>query len=63
MKGIMAYSEKPLVSIDYNHQPYSATVDGLEIKKVGALYKILAWYDNEWGFVNRMIDVMVYAKV
>jgi glyceraldehyde 3-phosphate dehydrogenase len=63
MKGVMAYSEKPLVSIDYNHQPYSATVDGLEIKKVGDLYKILAWYDNEWGFVNRMIDVMVYAKV
>ena len=63
MQGVMAYSEKPLVSIDYNHQPYSATVDGLEIKKVGELYKVLAWYDNEWGFVNRMIDVMVYAKV
>ena len=63
MKGVMAYSDKPLVSIDYNHQPYSATIDGLEIKKVGDLYKILAWYDNEWGFVNRMIDVMLYAKV
>ena len=63
MQGVMAYSDEPLVSCDYNHQPASATIDSLEIRRVGDLYKILAWYDNEWGFVNRMIDVMSYAKV
>ena len=63
MQGVMAYNDEPLVSCDYNHQSQSATIDALEIRRVGDLYKILAWYDNEWGFVNRMIDVMLYAKV
>jgi glyceraldehyde 3-phosphate dehydrogenase len=63
LAGILDVSEEPLVSCDYNHTTFSATVDALEIRKVGQLYKILAWYDNEWGFVNRMLDVMHYAKV
>jgi len=57
LKGILAYSEEPLVSIDYNHNPVSSTVDGLETAVLeGKLVRILAWYDNEWGFSNRMVD-------
>jgi glyceraldehyde 3-phosphate dehydrogenase len=57
LKGILAYSEEPLVSIDYNHNPASSTVDSLETAVLeGKLVRILAWYDNEWGFSNRMVD-------
>jgi glyceraldehyde 3-phosphate dehydrogenase len=57
LAGILAYSEEPLVSIDYNHNPASATVDSLETAVLeGRLVRILAWYDNEWGFSNRMVD-------
>jgi glyceraldehyde 3-phosphate dehydrogenase len=57
LKGILAYSEEPLVSIDYNHNPVSSTVDSLETAVLeGKLVRILAWYDNEWGFSNRMVD-------
>ena len=57
MKGILDYTEKPLVGIDYTSNPYSAIVDGLSTMVVdGNLVKILAWYDNEWGFSNRMVD-------
>jgi glyceraldehyde 3-phosphate dehydrogenase len=57
LKGILAYSEEPLVSIDYNHNPVSSTVDSLETAVLeGKLVRILAWYDNEWGFSNRMKD-------
>ena len=57
LKGILAYSDEPLVSIDYNHNPVSATVDSLETAVLeGRLVRVLAWYDNEWGFSNRMVD-------
>ena len=57
LRGILAYSEEPLVSIDYNHNPVSSTVDSLETAVLeGKLVRILAWYDNEWGFSNRMVD-------
>jgi glyceraldehyde 3-phosphate dehydrogenase len=57
LKGILAYSEEPLVSIDYNHNPASSTVDSLETAVLeGRLVRVLSWYDNEWGFSNRMVD-------
>lgn len=58
MKGIICYSRNPLVSSDLNHDPNSATFASLLTKDMdGDLVKIIAWYDNEWGFANRMIDV------
>ena len=58
MKGVVCYSENPLVSSDLNHDPHSATFAALLTKDMdGDLVKIIAWYDNEWGFANRMIDV------
>ncbi|HEX8401678.1 MAG TPA: type I glyceraldehyde-3-phosphate dehydrogenase [Allosphingosinicella sp.] len=57
LKGILAYSEEPLVSIDYNHDSHSSTVDSLETAVLeGRLVRVLSWYDNEWGFSNRMVD-------
>jgi glyceraldehyde 3-phosphate dehydrogenase len=57
LKGILAYSEEPLVSIDYNGNPASSTVDSLETAVLeGRLVRVLSWYDNEWGFSNRMVD-------
>jgi len=57
LKGILAYSDEPLVSIDYNHNPASSTVDSLETAVLdGKLVRVVSWYDNEWGFSNRMVD-------
>ncbi|MES1932590.1 glyceraldehyde-3-phosphate dehydrogenase, type I [Salinisphaera shabanensis T35B1] len=57
LKGVLAYSEAPLVSQDFNHDPASSTVDAPLTKVAGGkLVKICAWYDNEWGFSNRMLD-------
>ncbi len=56
LKGILKYSEEPLVSIDYNHDPASSIVDASLTKVLGRLVKISSWYDNEWGFSNRMLD-------
>ncbi|HEX8480450.1 MAG TPA: type I glyceraldehyde-3-phosphate dehydrogenase [Allosphingosinicella sp.] len=57
LAGILAYSDEPLVSIDYNHNPASSTVDSLETAVLeGKLVRVLSWYDNEWGFSNRMVD-------
>lgn len=57
LKGVLAYSEEPLVSSDYKHNPASSTVDSLLTKVLGGrLVKVCAWYDNEWGFSNRMLD-------
>jgi glyceraldehyde 3-phosphate dehydrogenase len=59
LKGIMAYTEEPIVSTDVNHTPYSAVVDGLSTMVVaGNLVKVLAWYDNEWGFSCRMVELI-----
>ncbi|HTV77584.1 MAG TPA: type I glyceraldehyde-3-phosphate dehydrogenase [Steroidobacteraceae bacterium] len=64
-KGVLAYSDGPLVSIDFNHDPHSSTFDATLSKVVGGtLVKVCAWYDNEWGFSNRMLDTTVaWSKV
>jgi len=65
MKGILEYSNEPLVSSDSNHNPASSIFDAT-ITKVydGTLVKVYSWYDNEWGFSNRMLDVAVaFAEV
>jgi glyceraldehyde 3-phosphate dehydrogenase len=60
MKNILAYSDGPLVSVDFNHDPHSATHDATLTKVIdGTLVKVCAWYDNEWGFSNRMLDTTV----
>ncbi|MEO0368137.1 MAG: type I glyceraldehyde-3-phosphate dehydrogenase, partial [Pseudomonadota bacterium] len=55
-KGIFDVTDEPLVSIDYNHNPHSCVVDMLQTRQQGELFKVQAWYDNEWGFSNRMLD-------
>jgi len=61
MKGILAYSEEPLVSSDYNGNPASSTIDALSTMVVdGNLVKVVSWYDNEWGYSNRVVDLAVY---
>ena len=57
LKGILAYNDAPLVSIDFNHNSASSIFDATQTKVIGNLIKVLAWYDNEWGFSNRMLDV------
>jgi len=60
LKDILAYNDEPLVSIDFNHDPASSTYDASLTKVMeGTLVKVIAWYDNEWGFSNRMLDVAV----
>ena len=60
LKGILAYNEEPLVSVDFNHDPASSTYDSTLTKVIdGTLVKVLSWYDNEWGFSNRMLDTTV----
>ncbi len=58
MRGIVAVNDKPLVSIDFNHCPASCTYDATQTRVMeGTLVKVLGWYDNEWGFSNRMLDM------
>jgi glyceraldehyde 3-phosphate dehydrogenase len=60
LKGILAYTDGPLVSIDFNHDPASSTYDATMTKVIdGTLVKVCSWYDNEWGFSNRMLDTTV----
>ncbi len=60
LKGILEYSKEPLVSIDFNHNPASSIFDSTLTKvSEGTLVKVCSWYDNEWGFSNRMLDVAV----
>src|SRR5579859_8029402 len=57
LKGILAYNDQPLVSVDFNHDPASSTYDATMTKVIeGTLVKVCSWYDNEWGFSNRMLD-------
>lgn len=56
-QNIIAVNEDPLVSIDFNHRPESAVFDATQTKVQGNMAKVFAWYDNEWGFSNRMLDV------
>jgi len=65
LKGILNYNDEPLVSCDFNHNPASSTFDSTLTKVIGNLVKVSSWYDNEWGFSNRMIDVtlaLMHAK-
>src|SRR3954463_10424584 len=59
LKGILTYNTAPLVSIDYNHNPASSNFDATLTKVSGRLVKVCSWYDNEWGFSNRMLDTTV----
>jgi glyceraldehyde 3-phosphate dehydrogenase len=57
LKGVLGYTDEPLVSIDFNHDAHSSTIDSLETSVLeGKLVRVLSWYDNEWGFSNRMVD-------
>jgi len=57
LKGVLAYNDEPLVSVDFNHDPASSTYDASLTKVIdGTLVKVCSWYDNEWGFSNRMLD-------
>ena len=58
----LGYSEEPLVSIDYQGNSHSSTVDALSTKAIGKMVKILAWYDNEWGYSNRLIDLVLLME-
>lgn len=61
LKGIMNYSEEPLVSSDYNGDPASSTIDALSTMVVGDnMVKVISWYDNEWGYSNRVVDLAQY---
>jgi glyceraldehyde 3-phosphate dehydrogenase len=64
-KGILAYTDEPLVSVDFNHDPASSTYDSSLTKVIeGTLVKVCSWYDNEWGFSNRMLDTTIaWSKV
>ena len=60
LKGVLAYNEEPLVSIDFNHDPASSTYDSTLTKVIdGTCVKVISWYDNEWGFSNRMLDTAI----
>ena len=59
LKGILGYNKGPLVSVDFNHDPRSSVFDATLTKVSGRLVKVSSWYDNEWGFSNRMLDVAI----
>jgi glyceraldehyde 3-phosphate dehydrogenase len=59
LKGILTYNTEPLVSVDFNHNPASSNFDATLTKVSGRLVKVSSWYDNEWGFSNRMLDTTV----
>lgn len=60
LRGILAYTEEPLVSSDFIHDPHSVTIDGLSTMAVGSLVKVVGWYDNEWGYCNRLAWMLEY---
>jgi glyceraldehyde 3-phosphate dehydrogenase len=61
LKGILNYSVEPLVSSDYNGDPASSTIDALSTMVVGDnMVKVISWYDNEWGYSNRVVDLVEY---
>ncbi|MGD0492794.1 MAG: type I glyceraldehyde-3-phosphate dehydrogenase [Steroidobacteraceae bacterium] len=60
LRGVLSYTDAPLVSVDYNHDAHSAIYDATMTKVIGGtLIKVCAWYDNEWGFSNRMLDTAI----
>jgi glyceraldehyde 3-phosphate dehydrogenase len=56
LKGILEINSLPLVSVDFNHNPASSIFDASQTRVNGRLVKVMSWYDNEWGFSNRMLD-------
>ena len=63
LKGILGYTEAPLVSVDFNHDPRSCIIDGTQTRvSDGHLVKLLVWCDNEWGFANRLLDICLHYK-
>jgi len=61
LAGILDLCDEPLVSIDFTGNPHSSIVDGLSTKIIGGrLVKVLSWYDNEWGYSQRVVDLAVY---
>ncbi|WP_227669862.1 type I glyceraldehyde-3-phosphate dehydrogenase [Psychrobacter sp. N25K4-3-2] len=60
LHDIMAYTEEPLVSSDFIHQTESLIIDGQQLMQVGGQYKVFAWYDNEWGYANRLLDMCLH---
>jgi len=56
----LGYTDEPLVSIDFQGDPHSSVVDGLSTKVIGTMAKVLAWYDNEWGYSNRVLDLILH---
>jgi glyceraldehyde 3-phosphate dehydrogenase len=59
MKGILDYTEDDVVSVDFNHYPASATLDSKMTKVIGGNFaKVIAWYDNEWGYSSRVVDLI-----
>jgi len=58
----LGYSEEPLVSIDYQGNPHSSVVDSLSTKVIGSMVKVLCWYDNEWGYSNRLLDLILHLE-
>jgi len=58
MKGILEYTEDPIVSVDIIHNPHSSIFDALSTMVIGNMVKILSWYDNEWGYSNRVVDLI-----
>jgi glyceraldehyde 3-phosphate dehydrogenase len=64
LKGVLGINTKPLVSVDFNHNPLSSVFDATQTRVMGGtLVKVLSWYDNEWGFSNRMLDMtLAFAK-
>lgn len=62
LKDILSVNELPLVSCDFNHQPYSCIVDANQTRLMGRQLKVMAWYDNEWGFSNRLVDLLLYCQ-
>ena len=63
LKGVLAYNEEPLVSIDFQHNPASSIFDATQTRVIDGLVKVVAWYDNEWGFSNRMLDTLTAMAV
>jgi glyceraldehyde 3-phosphate dehydrogenase len=64
LEGILAYTDGPLVSVDFNHDPHSSVYDATMTKVIDTTVKVCAWYDNEWGFSNRMLDTtLAWSKV
>lgn len=61
--NIMAFTDEPLVSSDFIHQPESLIIDGQQLMQVGEQYKVFAWYDNEWGYANRLLDMCLHLAL